>query len=212
MHNDNPLVLSVLGILKDSQSHISLYQLMKILEQTGYDLDQSSDEASQELKLFRKNFVVMNALYQLKQDLVGSGYCMNISSLKIQIISTNESDSNSNSLITDENKHDKVHQPLSDYYLNWGNYYQTDEQDVAGLLTQFWNSYKQFDQQHCEVDKRLDSMQLLGVQSTASWKDIQHAYRQLVTVYHPDKGGDSLKFIKIREAYLFLKFTHNMSH
>ena len=210
MYNDNPLALSVLGILKNSQSHISLYQLMKILEQSGYDLDQSSDSTSQELKLFRKNFVVMNALYGLRKDLNGSGYYLIISSLMIQVISASEN--NSNSLITQYREDEKVYQSLSDYYLNWDNFHQTDEQDIAGLLTQFWNRYKEYDQQNNEVDKRLDSIQLLGLQSTASWKDIQHAYRQLVTVYHPDKGGNSLKFIKIREAYLFLKLTHNMSY
>jgi len=210
MYNDNPLALCVLGILKNSQSHISLYQLIKILEQSGYDLDQSSDSTSQELKLFRKNFVVMNALYSLRKDLNGSGYYLVISSLMIQVISDSENDSNS--LIIQHNEDEKVYQSLSDYYLNWDNFHQTDEQDIASLLTQFWNRYKEYDQQNDEVDKRLDSMQLLGLQSTASWKDIQHAYRQLVTVYHPDKGGNSLKFIKIREAYLFLKLTHNMSH
>ena len=210
MLNDNPLILTVLSALKESDDSLSLYQLIKILENTGYDLERSSEKTSNDMKLFRKNFVVMNALYQLKKDLHDSGYSLFISSLKIELITCagikNQplSIDSAEDLLTDE--------ALGSYYLNWDNYNSTDEQGVETLLKSFWNSYTDYNQRHHQNDKRLDSLQVLGLESSASWKDIQQTYRQLVKVYHPDKGGNSLKFIKIREAYLILKLTLIKSH
>jgi len=210
MLQDNPLILTVLSALKESDSSLSLYQLMKILENTGFDLERSSEETSYDMRMFRKNFVVMNALYQLKNDLLDSGYLLFISSLKIELIAENEIENSS--LIIDSAEDLLTETTLSAYYLNWDNYNSIDDQGVEDLLKSFWNSYTDYNQRHYQVDKRLDSLQVLGLESSASWKDIQQTYRQLANVYHPDKGGNSLKFIKIREAYLILKLTLIKSH
>ncbi|MCW9048478.1 MAG: DnaJ domain-containing protein [Gammaproteobacteria bacterium] len=210
MFKDNPLILTVLSALKESDSSLSLYQLMKILENTGFDLERSSKETSYDMRIFRKNFVVMNALYQLKKDMLDSGYSLFISSLKIELIAQNGVENRS--LIIDSAEDLLTQEALSAYYLNWDNYNSIDDQGVVDLLKSFWNSYTDYNQRHFQVDKRLDSLQVLGLESSASWKDIQQTYRQLVKVYHPDKGGNSLKFIRIREAYLILKLTLIKSH
>ena len=198
-------MLTVLSALKESVEPLSLYQLIKILENTGYDLEKSSDDTSANMKLFRKNFVVMNALYQLQNDLIDSGYSLTISSLKIELIS--QSQFNNQPLSVDSAEDSLTDEALSTYYLNWDNYTSTDERGVEVLLSSFWRSYTSYHKWHHQDDKRLDSLQVLGLESSASWKDIQQTYRQLVKVYHPDKGGNSLEFIKIREAYLILKLT-----
>ena len=41
----------------------------------------------------------------------------------------------------------------------------------------------------------------LGVEKDASQDEIKKAYRKLVIVHHPDKGGDSEKFKEISQAY-----------
>lgn len=210
MLKDNPLILSVLSALKESDSSLSLYQLIGILEDTGLDLEKSTELTSNDMRLFRKNFVVMNALYQLKKDLLDSGYSLFISSLKIELIADNEI--KNRSLIIDSAEDLSTDEALSAYYLNWDNYNSTDEQAVEDLLKSFWSTYTDYNKRHYQEDKRLDSLQVLGLESSASWKDIQQTYRQLVKVYHPDKGGNSLKFIKIREAYLILKLTLIKSH
>ena len=205
MLTDNPLVLAILNELKQSEKVLSLYKLMQILEKLGFVLNKPESDESNEIKLFRKNFVVMNALYQLKKDLTGSGFSLFITSLKIELIP--EILNQGLDLPVDVENDILVDVALSEYYLNWDNYHFTDEQDVGDLLSSFWNSYTNYHQLHDAKDKRLDSLHLLGLESSASWNDIQQSYRQLITVYHPDKGGDSLKFIKIREAYLILKLT-----
>lgn len=42
---------------------------------------------------------------------------------------------------------------------------------------------------------------ILGISESASNEEIKKAYRTLAMKYHPDKGGDELKFKEIAEAY-----------
>jgi DnaJ-class molecular chaperone len=43
---------------------------------------------------------------------------------------------------------------------------------------------------------------LLGLSKTASFHDIEQAYRHLALIYHPDKPtADSVKFLAVSEAY-----------
>ena len=58
---------------------------------------------------------------------------------------------------------------------------------------------------------------ILGVQKRASTIDIKTAWRTLVLVHHPDKGGDPEKFKEINRAYEALKdrperLTTNRAH
>ena len=46
---------------------------------------------------------------------------------------------------------------------------------------------------------------ILGVNNGASLKEITNAYKKLVVIYHPDKGGDMDKMIEINIAYAELK-------
>ena len=46
-----------------------------------------------------------------------------------------------------------------------------------------------------------DYYETLGVERNASPAEIKAAYRKLAMQYHPDRGGDEIKFMHIREAY-----------
>ena len=46
---------------------------------------------------------------------------------------------------------------------------------------------------------------VLGVSKNASDDEIKKAFRKLILKCHPDKGGDSTEFIKVRDAYDVLK-------
>jgi DnaJ-class molecular chaperone len=43
--------------------------------------------------------------------------------------------------------------------------------------------------------------QILGLEKSASADDIKRAFRRLASQHHPDKGGDTVKFQEIQEAY-----------
>lgn len=46
-----------------------------------------------------------------------------------------------------------------------------------------------------------DYYEILGVPRSASSDDVKRAYRKLAHQYHPDKGGDTVRFKEISEAY-----------
>ncbi|NBU34188.1 J domain-containing protein [bacterium] len=53
----------------------------------------------------------------------------------------------------------------------------------------------------------MDFYKILGVSRDASQMDIKLAYRKLAKTCHPDKGGDTIEFQKIQEAYETLSDT-----
>ena len=50
-------------------------------------------------------------------------------------------------------------------------------------------------------------LSILGLSERATMEDIKTRFRELALKYHPDKGGDSEKFIKILDVYK--KLTEN---
>ena len=55
-----------------------------------------------------------------------------------------------------------------------------------------------------EEEEEEDPFKVLGLKRSASDEDIKTKYRELI-IHHPDKGGDHEEFIRIQEAYDFLK-------
>ena len=221
MYSENPLCVVVLSILKETNEPVSLYSLMQRIEEAGYSLvnnneagcdtagnvdEENTDEVkplSDSLRLFRKNFVVMNALYQIKKSLQDTGYKLSISSLSITL--TEESSHKGQNLALDGLDEDiRVDSALSDYYLDWGNYRASNQKLVDDLLGNFWKHFTKYNTFCADKDKRSYALKVLGVESDASWKNIKEAYRNKVAMYHPDKGGTSAQFIEIREAYQIL--------
>ena len=55
---------------------------------------------------------------------------------------------------------------------------------------------------------RNDPYQILKVDPNAKIEDIKKAYRELVKIHHPDKGGDSAIMLEINSAWELLKKKH----
>ncbi len=49
------------------------------------------------------------------------------------------------------------------------------------------------------------ALRTLNLNSDASRNDITRSYRELISLHHPDKGGDRDTFITIRQAYEVLR-------
>lgn len=208
MYSQNPLVLSVLRILKNNNQVLGLYELMQQLSSEGALLENEDETLSYDLTMFRKNFIVMNALYQLQQDISETGYYLYISPLKITL---HQLDSTNQSALKELDIDSVADQKMSEYYLDWNNFESADDATVKRLLNGFWQRYNDYQNNQLRMDKRLDALRILELESSASWEDIQLSYRKKVMASHPDKGGTSKYFIEIREAYQTLKFIFHKS-
>lgn len=185
----NPLIPDILSLLQQHPKGITEYLIIKSLEEhTGFEHIGDDDQ----LAIFQKHFMVMNALHQLqKQLLEDEQLFLDISPLKIHLVIASHQSSNSEITESDNAK-------LSEYYLDWSNFENTDKEDVEKLLESFWKLY-------INTDKRSEALTVLKLEEDACNKTINQRYRELAAIHHPDKGGDSMTFIRIRQAFEILK-------
>lgn len=117
----NPVLPQVLSELRQHPEGVSEYYLMRTLEgQHAFDdLDTGGV-----LALYRKHFIIMNALYDLQQVLWEEEQrVLEISPLHIELHKSQGE--------TDQVQTDAL---LSEYYLNWNNFDQTSADDVQRLM------------------------------------------------------------------------------
>ncbi|MBR9828303.1 MAG: hypothetical protein GYB41_06640 [Oceanospirillales bacterium] len=117
----NPILPQVLSELRQHPEGISEYDLMRTLDnQHAFD----TLDADGLLALYRKHFIIMNALYDL-QDVLWQeeGRVLNISPMHIELHKSR-----------DENDRVDSNPYLSEYYLDWHNFEQTTIEDVLGLM------------------------------------------------------------------------------
>lgn len=187
---DNPLVISILELLKSHAKPISEYDLLKRLEEDEQHFSGLAE--SSQLALFQKHFLIMNALYGLQLALLEEGFFLHVSALSIHLQALKQAEGRQLSADDDAE--------LRAYYLDWQNFEQADDKAVETLLNQFWGRY-------LAQDKQVDSYQCLGLEPGAEWPEVQASYRRLAAAHHPDRGGDAAEFIEIREAYEVLQAT-----
>lgn len=186
---NNTLVVPILAILNRSEDGVSEYALMKLLEEQGFELPGSG--SSNELALFQRHFIIMNALYELQLQFEKDRIYLTISALCIKI-------EDSQFWAGEKQIREAADQKLREYYLDWSHYSETTEEEVNALLNSFW-------QRFYAQDKKLTAYETLGLSVDASWQDVQQKYRQLANQLHPDKGGCKDEFIIVLEAYELLK-------
>ncbi|OUL55883.1 hypothetical protein B1199_20605 [Pseudoalteromonas ulvae] len=154
---------------------------------TTLDTDANKD-------LFKRNFLVMNALFTLQTELQKQQLSIEIDSFNVTLIDTS--------------LHPRLTTPntLANYYLNWQNY-DTSAEEITQLLTDFW---QQFGQQsdfssinHTQVEQAFARFEL---NATSSFEAVSQRWRQLALKYHPDKaGGDTEKFQQLQNDWQLLK-------
>ncbi|MBS98015.1 MAG: molecular chaperone DnaJ [Oceanospirillaceae bacterium] len=187
----NPLITPIARVLHAHPEGLSEYALLKALEFDGLKLDQEPD-ATDELVLFRKHFLIMNALYRLQPIMYDEGFELQISALHIQLHPLPE-----NLRHSDATALTRGDQPLRDYYLDWSEFENSSSDYVRKLLRGFWERY-------LSDDQRQDAWQVLDLEPGADEQTIRAAYRRLAARHHPDKGGDAEQFCRVREAYELL--------
>ncbi len=74
---------------------------------------------------------------------------------------------------------------------------------------------KKFSEKKKKKTIRLSELQdnnlynILNIDENSTQEEIKKAYKKLIIINHPDKGGDALKFNKIHEAYQILSLPLN---
>lgn len=143
------------------------------------------------LALFQKHFAIMHCLYHLQPLYLSRGMALNISPLNIQLSPSVANSGSGNSLSESQ-------RGLADFYQNWKHFDEATPDTVTDLLRSFWQRY-------VAEDAATEALDVLGLDATANWEQVQIRYRQLVADHHPDKGGDQTQFTEVRQAYETLK-------
>ncbi|WP_413702401.1 DNA-J related domain-containing protein [Psychromonas sp. KJ10-10] len=193
---DNPLIWPLLTLLKASPENNKIHHLASELQHQGLlpDLDIDADKA-----LFKRNFLLMNALYQLQEMLLPE-YWLQIQALDIQL---------SMQLPIDLQLELDTDISLRQYYLNW-EHFETSAQEVESLLSQFWHKYgRALGNAGTEMDKS-HAFQVFELDKNASQQVIRRQWRKLALKWHPDRdSGDAVKFRLVCEAWQILKRNTN---
>ena len=185
---DNPFKNAILALIREFPLGFTEYDLIQRLQEREDSFAFAGESA--DLVLFRKHFLVMNALYQLQSELFDTGMYLTVSPLDIRLEPVQMSKLTSPP--TDNAA------PLRAYYLNWDNLMQTGHTDVAAML-------RRFQERYLALDERIQAMQTLDLPVDAPWETIKQSYRRLAAQHHPDKGGDPARFRAIRVAYEILQ-------
>lgn len=194
MTSQNPLTPLVLAALRAAPAGLSEYQLLKQIEAGGEITDASGDA---NLDLFRKHFLLMNALYRLRDQLWREEQLwLCISALHIALEpGRSGSGSGGNELPSIESD-----AALRAYYLDWQQFERSDGAAVTELLATFWRRFQSRDQREA-------ALMTLQLTADVDWPGIRRQYRRLAAQTHPDRGGDTGRFLEIRAAYELLRAT-----
>ena len=142
----NPLNAPILQIIRAHPNGLSEFELMQRLNFDDLVLD---DDDSPDLLLYRKHFLIMNALYRLQELLWEEGELLRISALKVELLA----------MAPSENSTGLPDQPgdaeIRAYYLDWNEFDASSNASVEALLNSFWQRY-------LAEDKRSEACQLLG--------------------------------------------------
>lgn len=182
--SQNPLRLPLLSIIRQRPDGCSEWQLIEALRAEGWLEDVSSGDA--DLTLFRIHFLVMNALYCLQQELLPEGWYLHVSALHVCLSPVARSDGAMPVCDSPD--------ALRDYYLDLREFERTDGDAVRALLGSFWERF-------LARDDRSGALRVLGLEERASHEEIRLAYRRLAAEHHPDRGGDPVRFMQVREAW-----------
>lgn len=189
----NPFVMDVLAALKESGHKIKIYLLIEALDEAKLEPLLRGIDAN--LALFRRNFLLMNALYQIQQDMLKTGWYLYIGQVEVELRSI----ANTGTDLIESAGEER----LREYYNNWNHFVGTDSEQVLDLLTNFWQRFGSFLEVSTDATQKARDLLNLADEE-ADMGVIKQRYREKVQRLHPDKGGDTAEFIRVREAYELL--------
>jgi len=183
---EQSLFAPVQAFLAENPEGVEEYEFLRHLDDLGVFQALDSD-LSWSMLLFQKHFLLLHILYSISQQRVADKQgALQISPLSIKPLDYVEADTQIGEV-----------DPLSGFYLTLENLTSATEESVSNLLNDFWVRY-------LKNEKRGDALKVLGLNDPVTDTEIVQRYRKLVSVHHPDKGGDKDDIQAINEAYAVL--------
>ena len=144
-----------------------------------------------EQNLFKTNFLVMNALFNLQKEVHTLGYTLSIDSIFITL----------NTYKT--NQVETIKTPLANYYLDFTNF-EIESHKIEALLTSFWQ--RDLAHQPASKSEIESALKTLGLTKKVTLKEVKRAWYKIALNYHPDKfyNGDDTHFKTANNAYKIL--------
>lgn len=189
---ENPLLWPMLEVLRKQPSGWKVHTLAAHLSELGFMpvLDESPEK-----DLFKRNFLIMNALYQLQETLYPEKWlqveAMNIMLMPAQRAIHSEID---------------LDDPLREYYTQWHNY-EANEGEVRRLLNEFWTRYRKAVGGTNDLNmNRMNALKLFKLPAEATQLEIRRTWRKLALKWHPDRdNGNAETFRVLCEAWNVLR-------
>lgn len=189
---ENPLIWPLLTILRSSQQSCKIHNLASELQLKGLlpDLDNDANKA-----LFKRNFLLMNALYQL-QEILLPDHWLQVQAMDIQLLTQLPTDL---ALILEQDI------ALRSYYLDWG-YFDTSSESIEAMLASFWSRYDYYLGKPEHTLDKTRALQIFELDRNASKQDIRRQWRKLALKWHPDRSsGNADKFRQVCGAWQKLR-------
>lgn len=189
---ENPLLWPMLEVLKKHPSGWKVHTLASHLSDLGYIpvLDDIPEK-----DLFKRNFLIMNALYQLQETLYPDNW-LQVEAMSIELMAGSQS-----------HLHDiDPNDPLRDYYTHWMNY-EANEGEVKRLLNEFWSRYRESvgSTNGANMD-RVKALRLFELTHDSTPIQIRKKWRRLALKWHPDREhGNAEQFRVLCEAWNVLR-------
>ena len=181
-------------VLEAHPQGLNEHALIKALGETGV-IEVTPSTFSDTMTLFRTHFLVYNALYELKDELIKKAHwIMEISAVNIQ-------------LHPYEFGHDLLEEkdPMRDYYLDLTALQETTEEELDDMLRNFWKKIDIEEEKQVKRGLSQRALECLELSEPITFAEIKQRYRKLAMQHHPDRGGDPIKIQEINEAMAILK-------
>ena len=189
---DNPLIWPVLSLLQSTNQSWKVHHLASELQAKGlmHNLDPLPEK-----DLFKRNFLLMNALYEL-QDILMPKQWLQVKAMEIQIFRIIPASADVQHIRDGA---------LRDYYLDWANY-DASVNVVREMLESFWSTYKEYIGVNIKLMHVGQALKVFELDETATDRDIRKQWRKLALKWHPDRDqGNAERFREVCEAWQTLK-------
>ncbi|UDM63211.1 molecular chaperone DnaJ [Pseudoalteromonas piscicida] len=189
----NPLTDVIFKLICQNQSlkvHTIAAALMEQQQLPRLDEDENKN-------LFKRNFLIMNALYQLQQEVFAEGQYLHVEALNVYLAPQ----LGEHQLALDD--------PLRSYYLDW-QHYETSSEEVSTLLDNFWQRFA-FNGARQRINIKADELNAIKTRwrlpNGYDRRMLSQCWRKLALTHHPDKSGDEEAFKRLMNEYEILKQT-----